>query len=188
MNIKQLLCLCLLVSMTLLGTSHQALAQKGKKEKEPKKVKVAKGGGNSIAAIMVQLSSTTREEKNTMDRCPLHNRHMSLSDNYRANASDYTPGDEYPFAYQLNYRRYCPVCTRIMTKEAKDFEEEEKTASKEKVTFERCQLHATALKGNPDHNKTDYEKNPSAEMPHAKQYLFKSYCKVCTKVHKIQNP
>ncbi len=188
MTIKRLLLLCLLVTMTLLGTTNQASAQKEKKEKEPKKVKVAKGSGNSVAAIMVQLSSTTREEKNTMDRCPLHNRHMSLSDNYRADASDYTPGEEYPFAYQLNYRRYCNVCTRIMAKEAKAFEEEDKEANKEKATFERCELHATALKGNPDHSKNDYEKNPSPEMPHAKQYLFKNYCKVCTKVYKIKNP
>ncbi|MGH1335079.1 MAG: hypothetical protein ACRBFS_03050 [Aureispira sp.] len=186
MSVKQLPLLCLLVFMTLLVNTNQAWAQKEKKQKEPKKVKVAKGG-NSTAAIMVQLSSTTREEKNTMDRCPLHNKRMSLSDNYRADASDYTPGDEYPFAYQLNYRRYCAVCTRVMTKEAKSFEEEDKAENKGDVTFERCELHGTPLKGNTDQNKTDFEKNPSADMPHAKQYLFKTYCKVCTKVHKIQN-
>lgn len=183
MNVKQLP--YLLILMILFVHVNQSWAQKGKKQKEPKKVKVAKGG-NSTAAIMVQLSSTTREEKNTMNRCPLHKRRMGLSDNYRADASDYTPGDNYPFAYQLNYRRYCRVCTRIMTKEAKNFEKEDKEANKGSVTFERCELHATPLKGNPDQDKTDYEKNPSADMPHAKQYLFKYYCKVCTKVYKIQ--
>jgi hypothetical protein len=181
--------LCFLVLMTLFVNLDQTAAQKEKKErkeKEPKKVQVAKSG-NSTAAIMVQLSSTTREEKNTMDRCPLHNKRMSLSDNYRADASDYTPGDEYPFAYQLNYRRYCPVCTRVMDKEAKDFEAEDKAANKETATFERCELHGTPLKGNPEYDKTDFEKNPEATMPHAKQYLFKNYCKVCTKVHKIEH-
>lgn len=175
---------CCFLLLFFVATSTTVVAQK--KETPPKKVKVAKNG-NSTAAITVQLSGMTREEKNTMSRCPLHNRHMSLSDNYRADASDYTPGDDYPFAYQLNYRRYCPVCTKVMEKEAKNFEEEDKAVNEGLQTFERCPVHNSPLKGNPEQDKVDYEKNPSSDMPHAKQYLFKYYCKTCTKVHKIQN-
>jgi len=166
--------------------STTLVAQGGnKKEAKPKKVKAAKNG-NSAAAITVQLSSMTREEKNTMSRCPLHNKHMNLSDNYRADASDYTPGDNYPFAYQLNYRRFCPVCTKVMEKEAKVFEAEDQAANEDSQTFDRCPVHNNPLKGNPDQDKVDYEKNPSSDMPHAKQYLFKYYCKTCTKVYNIQ--
>lgn len=177
------LCLFFVASSTALVAQK---AKDGNKEAKPQKVKVAKNG-NSAAAITVQLSGMTREEKNTMSRCPLHNRHMSLSDNYRADASDYTPGDDYPFAYQLNYRRYCPVCTKVMEKEAKTFEEEDKAANEGLQSFERCPVHNSPLKGNPEQDKVDYEKNPSSDMPHAKQYLFKYYCKTCTKVYKIQN-
>ncbi|BDS15296.1 hypothetical protein [Aureispira anguillae] len=182
-NFKQiwlLLLICFVTSSTTL------IGQGNNNPEKPKKVRVAKNG-NSAAAIAVQLSGMTREEKNTMSRCPLHNKHMSLSDNYRADASDYTPGDEYPFAYQLNYRRYCASCTRIMEKEAKNFEAEDRAANEGKQTFERCPVHNSSLKGNPDQDKVDYEKNPSPDMPHAKQYLFKNYCKICTKVYKIQH-
>lgn len=178
---------CCFFLLFFVATSTTIVAQKnGQKETKPKKVKVAKNG-NSAAAITVQLSGMTREEKNTMSRCPLHNKHMSLSDNYRADASDYTPGDDYPFAYQLNYRRYCPVCTKTMEKEAKNFEEEDRAVNEGLQTFDRCPVHNSPLKGNPEQDKVDYEKNPSSDMPHAKQYLFKYYCKTCTKVYKIQN-
>lgn len=173
--------------MLLLSTAP-TWAQKAKpnKKKEPKRVKVTKSG-NSPAAIKMQLSSKTREEKNTMDRCPLHNRRLPLSDNYRADASDYTPGDNYPFAYQLNYRRYCPVCTRIMDKEAKAEEKEAKEQMKGEATFGRCPLHNVQLKGNPDYDSKNFEAQPDERMPHARQYRFKNYCKVCTKIHKIEN-
>ena len=173
--------------LCLLTTSNTLWAQKGKDAKAPKDKKVKPAmKGNSSAAIAVQLSGMTREEKNTMSHCPLHNKHMSLSDNYRADASDFRQSDDYPFAYQLNYRRYCNVCTKVLEKEEKGFQEEERRANKGKGTFERCPVHNVGLVSNPDYNKVDYEKSPSADMPHARQYLFKNYCKTCTKIHKIQ--
>ena len=170
-----------------LGFNNNSYAQDDNAEKptKEKKAKAAKDG-NASATIVAQVSGLNREEKNTMTRCPIHSKHMSLSDNYRANASDYTLGDEYPFAYQLNYRRYCNKCTRVMSKEAQFFEAQDRSANGGKATFERCGLHNKSLVGNPDFDKIDYEKNPSADMPHAKQYLFKNYCKVCSKVYKIQ--
>lgn len=187
MNITNLKKAWLFVLICLITSSTSLIGQDSpKKSGKPKKVKVAKNG-NSAAAITVQLSGMTREEKNTMSRCPLHNKHMSLSDNYRADASDYTPGDDYPFAYQLNYRRYCNACTKIMEKEAKSFEAEDRAVNDGRQTFERCPVHNAFLKGNPDQDKVDYEKDPSPDMPHAKQYLFKNYCKICTKVYKIQH-
>jgi len=176
---------CGFLLLFFVATSASVVAQKSGNN-NTKKTKVAKNG-NSAAAITVQLSGMTREEKNTMSRCPLHNRRMSLSDNYRADASDYTPGDEYPFAYQLNYRRYCPVCTKVMEKEAKSFEKEDEEVMEGAQSFERCPVHNSPLKGNSEQNKVDYEKNPSSDTPHAKQYLFKYYCKTCTKVFKIQH-
>lgn len=172
----------------LLINSAPLLAQKKgttEKPKKEEKVKVAKNG-NSAAGIAVQVSGLSREEKNTMASCPVHNKHMGLSDNYRADASDYTPGDHYPFAYQLNYRRYCLPCTKVMSKEA-HVEDTGGKASANKATFERCALHNSELKGNGDYDKVSYEKNPSADMPHAKQYLYKNYCTICTKVYKIQH-
>lgn len=171
-------CLCATTTMT-------AQDDKADKPAKEKKAKAAKDG-NSSATIVAQVSGLNREEKNTMMRCPIHSKHMSLSDNYRANASDYTIGDEYPFAYQLNYRRYCTKCTRVMSKEAQFFEAQDRSINSRQVSFERCELHNKPLVGNPDMDKIDYEKNPSSDMPHAKQYLFKNYCKVCTKVFSIQ--
>lgn len=147
---------------------------------EEAKAKAAKDG-NSAATIAAQVSSLNREEKNAMIRCPLHNKHMSISDNYRANASDYTESDNYPFAYQLNYRRYCTKCTKIMQREAHIFDVEPG------MIAEKCILHNQILKNNSDWDKFEKEENPSVEMPHAKQYLQQYYCTVCTKVYKIQN-
>lgn len=129
------------------------------------------------------VSKMSREEKNTMNECPLHNsnREMPLSDNYRANASDYTTCYEYPFAYQLNYRRYCRVCTRIMAKESGS-----RMPKIARATFERCPVHNAPLKGNPDYDRIQYERDPEVETPHARQYLFKYYCKSCTKIVKAQ--
>lgn len=187
--IQRILTLSCWTLLALLLSTAPSWAQKEKNdktEKEPQRVRVAKSG-NSEAAIKVQLSSKTREEKNTMDRCPLHNKRMPLSDNYRADASDYTPGDDYPFAYQLNYRRYCTACTRVMDKEAKTTEKEDQSNMKGEATFERCEVHNAALKGNPDYDSKNAEESPAKDMPHARQYKFKNYCKVCTKVHQIQN-
>ena len=135
-------------------------------------------------AMINRVSKMSREEKNTMNECPLHNtsKEMPLSDNYRANASDYTTCYEYPFAYQLNYRRYCRTCTRIMAKEyGSQMPKIPRTA-----TFERCPVHNVQLKGNPEYDQIQYERNPESETPHAKQYLFKYYCKSCTKIVKAQ--
>jgi hypothetical protein len=137
-------------------------------------------------ATVNRVSKMSREEKNTMNECPLHNsnKEMPLSDNYRANASDYTTCYEYPFAYQLNYRRYCRTCTRIMAKEYGS--QMPKISRASAATFERCSVHNVQLKGNPDYDRIQYERNPAAETPHAKQYLFKYYCKSCTKIVKAQ--
>jgi len=132
-----------------------------------------------------RVSKLSREEKNTMASCPLHNtsREMPLSDNYRANASDYTTCYEYPFAYQLNYRRYCKVCTRIMSKESNT---QLPRISRSSATFQRCEVHNTPLKGNPDYSRVQYEREPAGGSPHARQYLYKYFCKTCTKVVKQQ--
>jgi hypothetical protein len=186
MNKFKLFWLCSII--LLMAGSSPLMSQddnSGKPAKE-KKAKAAKNG-NSSATIVAQVSGMNREEKNTMSVCPIHSKHMSLSDNYRANASDYTAGDEYPFAYQLNYRRYCKKCTKIMSKEAEFFDAQDKSVNRGKSTFERCELHNEPLMGNTDQDKIDYEKNPSTDMPHAKQYLFRLYCKTCTKVFKIQD-
>ncbi len=126
-----------------------------------------------------------REEKNTMSICPLHGngtKEMILSDNYRAGASDYTTCDEYPFAYQLNYRRYCKVCTKIMAKEAG-----ENMPSMQMATFDRCELHNSPLKGNPDYNGMNMDKNTAPNAPHARQYNFRTYCRICTKIEKYNS-
>lgn len=135
------------------------------------------------AQTVHRVSKMSREEKNTMNECPLHNgnHEMPLSDNYRANASDYTTCYEYPFAYQLNYRRYCKACTRIMSKESGT--QMPKIA---RSTFERCPVHNAQLKGNPDYDRIQYEREPESATPHAKQYLFKYYCKSCTKIVRLQ--
>lgn len=200
LNLKHI---CFFLLAFLMLASSPAMAQKGKKEKKEKKekaekppkekkeksVKPAKMTSNgSNAAVMASLSGMSREEKNTLSRCPLHNKHMSLSDNYRADASDFTTAESYPFAYQLNYRRYCKVCTRIMSKEAKgELAEVQEKNNKSGATFQRCEIHNQPLKTNPNYDPLDMESSPNkAEMPHARQYNFRTYCKVCTKVYKIQ--
>lgn len=136
----------------------------------------------TYAEAVYRISKMSREEKNTMVQCPLHFKgDMPMSDNYRANASDYTTCYEYPFAYQLNYRRFCKICTKIMSKESGDA-----APVITKATFERCGVHNNGLKGNPDYDNVHYEKKPAADTPHAKQYLFKNYCTICTKIYKQQ--
>jgi hypothetical protein len=173
--------------VALMASYSPMMAQNGKKQPKEKKVKIAKNG-NSAAAIAASISGMNRSEKNSMTKCPLHNKHMGLSDNYRADASDYTSGDDYPFAYELNYRRYCNSCTRVMEKESKNILEVDKVSHRrDKHVLEHCKVHDSPLKLNSDQDKVDYEHTPSPDMPHAKQYMFREYCKVCTKVYSIQN-
>lgn len=163
-----------LLFFALFVNAFTTLAQDEPKTQEPE----------TYEAAVYRISKMTREEKNTMMECPLHGRgkEMPMSDNYRANASDYTTCYEYPFAYQLNYRRYCKICTKIMAKEAG-----EDAPVISKSTFERCGMHNASLKGNPDYTGSGYEKHPSPETPHAQQYKFKNYCPICTKVVKSQS-
>ena len=206
MNILKIKHLWLFLFVCLMATSSSVMAQKASKEdtKEPKEKKVRKKKepkepkekkekrvkpskhSESPEALSARLSTMDRDEKNSVANCPLHNRHMSLSDNYRADASEYEPGEHYPFAYQLNYRRYCNACTRIMAKEAKVTAAEVDEFNKHRAVYERCDLHNDKLLHNPDQDKVDYERSPAADMPHAKQYLLKDYCNTCTKVYKIQ--
>jgi len=165
------------------STSNSKTADHSTASKDSK-VKPAKNG-NSSAGVAVQVSGMNRNEKNALSRCPVHNKHMSLSDNYQAEDNDLPHGDHYPFAYQLSYRRYCEACTTIMLKEAKDALAANKAAND--ADTEHCKLHGSKLKPNSNRSKSEYEKNPSADMPHAKQYLLKHYCAVCTKIYKIQN-
>ncbi len=186
LNLKYVLCCCL----ALFLCSNSTFAQKKTKKEKPKKeqsVKPASSKANSPAAVAVQLSGMSREEKNTMTRCPLHGKHMELSDNYRADASDYTTAEGYPFAYQLNYRRYCKVCTKVMNKDEKQYSEKVKARNGKGATFERCEVHNAQLNNNPDYDPQNKEGNPNMqEMPHARQYHYSTYCKICTKVNRIQ--
>lgn len=181
-----LLC-CLFFSLGLVEHSNTTFAQEPKEEKPPEKL--SKQEKNYLAAqeyyaTVKRVSKMSREEKNTITECPLHNKskEMPLSDNYRANASDYTTCYEYPFAYQLNYRRFCRTCTKVMSKDSG-----QKMPVIPKGTFQRCPVHNSPLKGNPDYNNIIYERNPSSNTPHAKQYSFKYYCNTCSKIVKAEN-
>ncbi len=175
MKLKQVGLLFLICLLTAIAPLMAQGDEEGDKKKTGKKE-------NAPTYTIAQILKMTREEKNTMSQCPWHNKAMSLSDNYRENASDYTTCYGYPFAYQLNYRRYCKVCTKIMAKESGG-----PMPVISKATFERCSAHNSPLKGNPDRDVVNYEKNPSSSTPHAKQYFFKNYCKICTKVYRQQN-
>lgn len=133
-------------------------------------------------ARLASINGLSRDEKNTMTKCPLHGSHMPLSDNYRANASDFSESEGHPFAKQLNYRRYCPKCTNVLIKEerAARKREQEMRCSE---TFGRCGIHNVQLTCNPDYSPMDYEKVPNQEFPSAQQYKFKYQCKTCTKLH-----
>lgn len=176
-----------LILCCIMSTPNLLQAQKAPKNPQTKHNKQERDylEAQNYASIVRKVSKMTREEKNTVTKCPLHHHgnEMPISDNYRPNASDYTTCYEYPFAYQLNYRRYCKVCTRIMSKEAGNAPQHQTT----KATFERCAVHNATLKGNPDYDQTMYERNPNPNTPHAKQYWFKNYCKTCTKIVKAQS-
>jgi hypothetical protein len=141
-----------------------------------------KGKAKVVANVETDYSGLTREEKNTMTVCPQHGKRMSLSDNYRANASDYHESDGYPFARQLNYRRACDHCTKAMTREEK-IAKKKTQLHKGEATFERCPLHNESLIISENYHALDYEKYPSADTPNAKAYKFKTYCPTCSKLH-----
>ena len=107
---------------------------------------------------------------------------MPLSDNYRANASDFSESEGHPFAKQLNYRRYCPKCTNVLIKEERAARKREQEMRCNE-TFGRCGIHNVQLTCNPDYSPMDYEKFPNQEFPSAQQYKFKYQCKTCTKLH-----
>ena len=133
------------------------------------------------------IANLSREEKNTMAKCPLHNKKMKLSDNYRANASDFRRSDDYPFAYQLNYRRYCPVCTKTLNKEEKFFTKQERSRGG-KATMERCAIHNQFMKTNPEFSSVNSvsDRKREQDIINAKQYKSRYYCKTCSKIHSIR--
>ncbi|MBL4648107.1 MAG: hypothetical protein JKY03_00120 [Aureispira sp.] len=180
-----LLCLFFL-GICFMDNSSTIVAQEAKEESPPEKLtKQAQEylDAQKYYTTVRRVSKMSREERNTIIECPLHynKKEMPLSDNYRANASDYTTSYEYPFAYQLNYRRYCRICTKIMSKDSGL-----KMPILPKGSFERCAAHNAPLKGNPDYDNTMYEKRPNGNTPHARQYLFKYYCNTCTKIVKAE--
>ena len=175
---------------------HNLSAQDKKPTDPPKKEKPKKPAKPSKAELRAadqtkkattldeeELDKLSREEKNTMTRCPLHNKHMNLSDNYRANASDFQQSQNYPFAYQLQYRRYCTSCTKLLTVEYNRYQRENRRNA-DKPTFERCEPHSEGLFVNGDYEPTGYMDKPNVGIPHAKQYKNKFYCKTCTKLYK----
>ena len=142
------------------------------KDKAPK-AKVAANTGNDYSGL-------TREEKNTMTVCPEHGKRMSLSDNYRANASDAHESGGHPFAKQLNYRRACTACTKAMVKEEQAAKKKQNPKAGQ-PTFDKCVVHNKTLFISEDYHAISYEKFPDENTPNAKQYKFKTYCKACTK-------
>ncbi len=134
------------------------------------------------------IANLSREEKNTMNECPLHRKKMKLSDNYRANASDFRQSDDYPFAYQLNYRRYCTKCTKILDKEERSFAKQERSRGN-KATMERCPLHNQFMKTNPEFSSVNSvsDRERDEDIINAKQYKGRYYCKTCSKLHSIRH-
>lgn len=133
------------------------------------------------------IANLSREEKNTMAKCPLHSKKMKLSDNYRANASDYRQSEDYPFAYQLNYRRYCKVCTKTLNKEEKFFSKQERSQGG-KATMERCIVHNQFMKTNPEFSSVNStgDSDREQDVRNAKQYKGRYYCKTCSKIYSIR--
>ncbi len=183
----------LLLCFLLCGVD--SFAQKPK-EKDPKttgkttkpktKKELAAIKAANEEAKLAGINEMSREEKNTLVVCPVHRKRMSLSDNYRANASDFSLSEGHPFAKQLNYRRCCDKCTKVMIKEEREALKAQKQKDKG-ATFQRCEVHNVPLELSGDYSATSYEKFPDTEMPHAKQYKFKTYCKTCTKLHEQKN-
>lgn len=155
----------------------------GKDDKSKTQPTSAKSNTGVSEKVLANLESMSREEKNTMTTCPMHGQHMDLSDNYRANASDYRESGNYPFAYQLNYRRYCKKCTQALEAEDKAIAKADRRDADE-PTFERCTRHNETMFINGEHRPMQYETSPSEETPFAQAYGFKYYCKTCNKIHK----
>jgi uncharacterized Zn finger protein (UPF0148 family) len=133
------------------------------------------------------LAQLSREEKNTMTTCPLHSKRMNLSENYRANASDFRQSEDYPFAYQLNYRRFCPICTKTLSKEEARFNKQDRSVGG-KATFERCEVHNEYMKTNAEFSSVNStsDRNREKDIIHAKQYRGRLYCKSCSKIYSIR--
>ncbi|MCH2042859.1 MAG: hypothetical protein MK212_01870 [Saprospiraceae bacterium] len=184
-NLGLLGILCLFCAMPTYAQKGKD-GQKDKTNKDQKNNNSAAAKANANAAKYSVLDQLTREEKNTMTDCPLHGGHMSLSDNYRANATDFRQSGAYPFAYQLNYRRSCKKCTNTLVQEERALERETKRNANA-ASFERCPIHNEALLKNGEESSMNYSRETNAETPHAQQYKFKFYCKTCTKIHKINN-
>lgn len=129
------------------------------------------------------IAALSRDEKNAMKQCPLHKKHMSLSDNFLSTATDEENTQNYPFAYQLHYRRHCPVCTKIMDKAAKSSANAAKKAGN-KPTNEKCTVHNQPLYTNPEYNSVSAVKDKDRRKTavNAKQYKGRVYCKTCSKV------
>jgi hypothetical protein len=157
---------------------------KGGKDKDGKKTDPkAKDNTKKAGPVNINIEGLSREEKNTMTRCPLHGKHMNLSDNYRANASDFQESQEYPFAKQLQYRRFCGTCTKVMKAEHRKFEQENRRNA-DKPSFERCVVHNESMFVNGEYSSVNYQREINPDIPHAQQYKFKFYCKTCTKLYK----
>lgn len=164
---------------TSAPSNNKKSTDKSGDKKTPKAEKVAETTGNDYSGL-------TREEKNTMTVCPEHGKRMSLSDNYRANASDAHESGGHPFAKQLNYRRACTACTKAMIKEEKEAKKKQ-NPNAGKATFERCIVHNQTLYISQEYSAMNYEKFPDENTPNAQQYKFKTYCKSCTKaLDKVQ--
>jgi hypothetical protein len=118
-----------------------------------------------------------------MSQCPLHKKHMSLSDNFLSTATNQENTADFPFAYQLHYRRYCPICTNIMEKDTKDRALAAKKAG-DKATSEKCVVHSIPLYTNPDYDSVNAIKDKDRRKTaiNAKQYKGRVYCKTCSKV------
>jgi hypothetical protein len=168
-------------------TKPNKVEKNGKTTTKPKtKKELAAQKSANEEAKLAGINEMSREEKNTMVVCPLHRSRMSLSDNYRANASDFSLSEGHPFAKQLNYRRCCDKCTKVMIKEERMAQKAQKQKDKG-ATFQRCEIHNVSLELSGDYSATSYEKFPDSETPHAKQYKFKTYCKTCSKIHDQKN-
>ncbi len=165
--------------------SKEPKPEKGGGDK-PKTEKTAKAGPKVVSNTGTDYTGLSREEKNTMTKCPMHGKKMSLSDNYRSNASDYHESEGYPFARQLNYRRACSHCTKAMIKEEKAAKKL-KNKNAGEATFERCEIHNQTLYISDNYHAIDYERYPDENSPHAKQYKYKTHCAACTKAYDRAN-
>lgn len=185
----------LLLLFTLLIATQTVTAQKKGTSKQSNKTEKAKsvkvGKRSSAAAIEAQLSGMTRADKNKMTHSPLTGKRMRLNKNYQADAEEQDGVEEFPFAAQLGYRRYCEVATRRYeraqkknTKVTSDKGAIKNSTSSNEQTH--CQIYGNVLLKNPDYDPSKEIKQVDPETPNAKQYGQKNYCKACTKIYKIR--